>query len=61
MCNVCLQSPCDPRCPGAEEPKVYTHCEICGGEIYEGDEFYDVLDFKVCEACMHDSRKYAED
>ena len=61
MCDICLQSPCNPRCPNAEEPKVYTRCEVCGGKIYEGDDFYKVLDIDVCEDCLQNSRKCAED
>ena len=30
---------CPPSCPSYEPPKVSCYCSICGGGIYEGDEY----------------------
>lgn len=39
--------------------EVYCHCDLCGHEIYVGDDLFD-LDFKyICEACISRSRKIA--
>ena len=38
-CPYCRQAPHHPRCPLAPEPKSYGKCEICGEDIYEGDEY----------------------
>lgn len=36
-------------------------CSICGAEIYEGDDYYEVNDEAFCEDCMVDTfRKTAE-
>lgn len=42
MCDVCRQSPCDPRCPNAPDPPTVYTCEHCGEPIVEGDEYVDV-------------------
>jgi hypothetical protein len=60
MCDFCRQTPCHPRCPNAPKPPVVYRCCQCGGEIYEGDEFYDINGEKWCEECVHDCRSTAE-
>lgn len=60
MCSECRQSPCHPRCPNAEEPPIYSKCEICGEPIYDGDEFYQIDDHDYCESCVFESYKTAE-
>lgn len=40
-----------------EEPEYI--CYNCGGEIYEGDKYYDVFDKIYCESCMIDFRHTA--
>ncbi len=42
-----------------KEPKVAHYCTCCGGEIYEGEEYYHLSTFNpslrtlnICEACM---------
>lgn len=38
--------------------EVYT-CEWCGGEICDGEDYYDVGGDKVCEECINECRKTA--
>lgn len=60
MCEICLQSPCHPRCPNAQDPPVVCLCCQCGNEIYEGDEVYDINDEKWCEFCVKECCHIAE-
>lgn len=60
MCEICLQSPCHPRCPNAQDPPVVCPCCQCGNEIYEGDEVYDINDEKWCESCVKECCHIAE-
>ena len=43
MCDICGRTPCATRCPNyvAENP-----CELCGGNIEDGDKFA-VIDGKL--------------
>lgn len=43
-----------------EEEELYT-CEWCGEPIYYGDIYYDLCGEKVCEACVDECRKTADD
>lgn len=60
MCEICLRTPCHPRCPNAPEPPVFDECEACGAEIYEGDEYYEIDGHNYCEACVNGGYKTAE-
>lgn len=60
MCELCMMHPCHPRCPNSPEPPIFAHCSFCGEPIYDGDDYYEIDDYKYCEACIHDSRKTAE-
>lgn len=51
MCDICLSSPCLPRCPNAPEPRAVYTCEECGEAIREGDEYLDE-NVKVCRECI---------
>lgn len=42
------------------EKIVCCECDMCGGEIYDGDDCYELLGFTICESCIEDSRCYAE-
>ncbi len=61
MCDICLQSPCHPRCPNAPEPPVVYECANCGGEIHEGEEAYRINGEEWCESCIEDCRHTVED
>ena len=45
MCEICRQTPCHPRCPNADEPKIIGHCDNvnCGEPLRE--------DYTNCAAC----------
>ena len=42
-----------------EENERYCCCEVCGGEINYGDEYYAILETIMCEACVNDGRTVA--
>ena len=49
-----------------KEPKVAHYCDCCGGEIYEGKEYYriELLDsslrpLNICRDCMKAAREEA--
>ena len=60
MCNVCLKNPCDARCPHAPEPKSVFVCSGCGRNIYDGDDYYEIMGEQFCEKCISDAKKEAE-
>ncbi len=60
MCNVCLQNPCHPRCPNADEPPVVHKCLHCGEDISVGDVYYDIDGEPWCEECIRFARTVAE-
>ncbi len=39
MCEVCLQSPCHPRCPNYSSINTHVYCDKCGEMIEVGDEY----------------------
>lgn len=39
ICNECLKFSCVPGCPNYVQPKAKYYCDICGGGIYDGDEY----------------------
>lgn len=40
--------------------KVCCQCSVCGEDIYEGDDCYDIGEMCICEACIDDAHHYAE-
>lgn len=54
MCSVCLQNPCDSRCPNAPEPKPVCLCSECNEGIYEGDKYLEGVNGPVCTTCLSD-------
>lgn len=56
MCDICMKSPCDPRCPNAPEPPVVFICSGCGDPIYDGDDYWDVMGEQWCEKCIDDAK-----
>lgn len=53
MFNYCPEPPLDPP-----EDVVFAMCDHCGGEIYEGEEYYDIDGQYIHEDCLRD---FAED
>ena len=35
-----------------QEKRVMYNCDECGGEIYEGNEFYNLEGYNLCEDCF---------
>jgi hypothetical protein len=60
MCDICLKSPCDPRCPNAPDPPAVFVCSGCGGDIYDGQAFWSIMGEQFCEGCIDDARGVAE-
>ena len=60
MCDVCLKSPCDPRCPNAPEPQTVFICSGCGEHILDGDDYWEILGEQFCESCIDEFRRTAE-
>lgn len=54
MCSVCLQTPCDPRCPNAADPKGVDDCILCESPIVPGDEYGKINGLSYCESCLED-------
>lgn len=49
-----------------KEPRVMHYCTCCGGEIYEGKEYYHIETLNpslralnICKDCMRSSRRVA--
>ncbi len=42
MCDICMRSPCDPRCPNAPNPPTVYTCKYCGEPIVSGDEYLEL-------------------
>ena len=59
MCIDCRQTPCHPRCPNAPDPRTVFICSGCGQEIYEGDDFWDILGEQFCEDCVDGAKREA--
>ena len=60
MCDICLQTPCHSQCPNAKEPEWVFKCKVCGRKIYDGDEYYEILDHPICIQCVEESLSTAE-
>ena len=53
MCDICLKSPCDTRCPNAPEPPEIFSCSRCAEPIREGERYAEDPDGRrLCEGCM---------
>ena len=59
MCEICHMSPCPSQCPNAPEPLAVFICSGCGGDIREGDEYWDVMGEQWCSTCIDDARREA--
>ena len=60
MCEECRQSPCHPRCPNAPAPIAVFICSGCSRDIYEGDDYWDIMGEQFCERCIDKARGVAE-
>jgi hypothetical protein len=62
MCSICLQYPCDVRCPNARpnHKRVIKICYECGEEIDEGEEYYALNGEDWCVPCVKDGLTIAE-
>ena len=54
MCCICLQNPCNSRCPNAEEPKAIYQCSVCGGGISQGQKYFETAEDYICDECIED-------
>lgn len=61
MCEICGMSICPSRCPNSDEPPVYARCDNCGGEIRDGEEYYQVGEHNYCEECVQYKTAEVED
>ena len=59
MCDICLQSPCHPRCPNAADPPAVFVCSGCGDDICDGDDYWDIMGEQFCENCVDNARGVA--
>ena len=41
-----------------QETKVYSECDICGSEIYVGQEYYNFEGNILCEQCFDEFQEY---
>ena len=60
MCDICLRTPCDPRCPNAPEPPSVFVCSGCGDNIYDGDFYWEIFGEQWCADCIEECKKVAE-
>lgn len=54
MCSICLQSPCNFRCPNATEPKAVYRCSVCGEGIYRWQKYFETVKGYICDECIED-------
>lgn len=40
-----------------QEEKVYFNCDLCGAEIYKGQEYYDCDAGYLCEKCFDEEQE----
>ena len=60
MCDICHQHPCAGACPNAPEPPVFATCRECGGNIYDGEDYYKLINEYFCEDCVSNAHEIAE-
>ena len=59
MCEICRHNPCDSRCPNAPGPPSVFICSGCGLDIYDGEDYYDILGEQFCTDCIESAKKEA--
>lgn len=60
MCDICLKSPCHPRCPNSLGPTPVFICSHCGHDILDGDRVWNVMGEQFCEECIDSFESVAE-
>ena len=63
MCEICRKTPCDSRCPNAEQPMTI-ECTECGGDIYLNEEYWDFgneFGITMCEDCKDRALQFSDD
>ena len=60
ICDVCLKTPCDCRCPNAPDPHQVFICSGCGEPILEGENYWDIMGEQWCQECIDKARGTAE-
>ena len=45
---------------GPEEAKRVFTCDYCENDVYEGDDYYDINGWRICEDCIDKFLKTAE-
>lgn len=59
MCEVCMKSPCDSRCPHAPDPPSVYVCSGCGDDILDGENVWHILGEQFCEECIESMKEVA--
>lgn len=54
MCSVCMQIPCNTRCPNAPEPKAVYQCSVCGESIFRLQKYFETAEGYICDDCIGD-------
>ena len=60
MCEICHAHPCVSACPNAPEPPMVFICSGCGGAIYDGEWYWEIMGEQYCEECVDAVKKVAE-
>ena len=47
MCDLCLQTPCHPRCPNYSSINTHVYCNRCGEMIQIGEEYIENKDGEI--------------
>ena len=55
MCDICLRTPCDSRCPNAPEPLAVYTCKYCEDDILEGEDYFELDGEYYHEGCFEDN------
>ena len=55
MCDVCLRTPCNPRCPNAPEPPAVYTCKYCGEPITDGEAYFELDGDHWHDECFQDN------
>ena len=54
MCSICLQFPCNFRCPNAPEPKAVYRCSVCGEGIFRWQKYFETAKGYICDKCIEE-------